>query len=119
MIEADADVDQVDSGGRTPLLATVTSPSSFSSGDATWTASTPKGELFCPSLHRDNAGWTPLHYAGFEGHTTMVDLLLEVGARVDATDNDGRAPILLATQEDHLSVVERLIQLGADAAKRV
>lgn len=68
--------------------------------------------------HRDNAGWTPLHYAAFEGHSSVVDLLLEVGARMEATDNDGRAPMLLATQEGHLSVVERLIELGADVDQK-
>lgn len=68
--------------------------------------------------HRDNAGWTPLHYAAFEGHATVVDLLLEVGARMEATDNDGRASLLLATQEGHLSIVERLVQLGADVDQK-
>ena len=25
--------------------------------------------------HRDNAGWGPLHYASFEGHSVIVKLL--------------------------------------------
>ena len=53
--------------------------------------------------HRDNAGWTPLHYAAFEGHAPAADLLLDAGGRVDALDNDGRSPLLLAAQVLRLS----------------
>ena len=29
--------------------------------------------------HRDNAGWGPLHYAAFEGHSAIVKLLGSAG----------------------------------------
>jgi FOG: Ankyrin repeat len=32
--------------------------------------------------HRDNCGWTPLHYAAIEGHEEVCRALLEAGAKV-------------------------------------
>ena len=64
-------------------------------------------------VHRDNTGWTSLHYAAYEGHPVIVDLLMEVGARPDAVD-DGRTPILLAAQEDHSIVMKKVIAAGSD-----
>ena len=49
--------------------------------------------------HRDNAGWTPLHYAAFEGHKEVCESLLEAGARVNEVDNDGKHALVLAAQE--------------------
>nr|CAD7404123.1 unnamed protein product [Timema cristinae] len=59
--------------------------------------------------HRDNSGWTPLHYAAFEGHHEVCEALLEAGARVDEADNDGKGPLLLAAQEGHSRLVEMLL----------
>jgi ankyrin repeat protein len=168
LLETDADVDQADLGGRTPLLAAASmghghivelllfwgcyvdsidaegrtvlsiacaqvkensknSKKGFQLTKNFWNCIFIKGSVDVVRLlldrgldeaHRDNAGWTPLHYAAFEGHSAVVDLLLEVGARMEATDNDGRAPMLLATQEGHLLVVERLIELGADVDQK-
>lgn len=61
--------------------------------------------------HRDNSGWTPLHYACLEGHREVVTALIEGGAQVDQTDNDSRAPLLLAAQEGHAQLVMDLIQV--------
>lgn len=60
--------------------------------------------------HRDNSGWTPLHYAAFEGHVDVCEALLEAGAKVDETDNDGKGALMLAAQEGHGALVERLLQ---------
>lgn len=60
--------------------------------------------------HRDNSGWTPLHYAAFEGHIDVCEALLEAGAKIDETDNDGKSAIMLAAQEGHTSLVERLLK---------
>lgn len=32
-------------------------------------------------LHRDNAGWTALHYAAFEGHVPVCQLIMQAGAK--------------------------------------
>lgn len=59
--------------------------------------------------HRDNSGWTPLHYAAFEGHAEVCAALLEAGARVDEADNDGKGPLMLAAQEGHMQLVHMLL----------
>lgn len=59
--------------------------------------------------HRDNSGWTPLHYAAFEGHAEVCAALLEAGARVDEADNDGKGPLMLAAQEGHTQLVQMLL----------
>lgn len=63
--------------------------------------------------HRDNSGWTPLHYAAFEGHVDVCDALLEAGAKVDEADNDGKGALMLAAQEGHTALVERLLEQHA------
>ena len=61
--------------------------------------------------HRDNSGWTPLHYATFEGHIEVCEALLEAGAKVDEPDNDGKGPLMLAAQEGHGLLVETLLRV--------
>lgn len=69
--------------------------------------------------HRDNSGWTPLHYACLEGHSEVLATLIEGGAQVDQTDNDSRAPLLLAAQEGHCQLVLDLLQTyGAKVDQR-
>lgn len=60
--------------------------------------------------HRDNSGWTPLHYAAFEGHIDVCEALLEAGAKIDETDNDGKSALMLAAQEGHTLLVEKLLK---------
>jgi ankyrin repeat protein len=58
-------------------------------------------------------GWTPLHWAAFEGHTKLVRLILK---RVPPSPKDpwGRTPLALAAGHGHLSVIEELVGKGAD-----
>jgi ankyrin repeat protein len=49
-------------------------------------------------MHRDNAGWTPLHYACFEGHISVCEVLLDAGTKLDETDNDGKTSLMLSAQ---------------------
>lgn len=67
---------------------------------------------------RDNSGWSPLHYAAFEGHGAACAALLAAGASVDACDNEGKSPLMLACQEGHVSVAELLMQSGAPVEQR-
>lgn len=59
--------------------------------------------------HRDNSGWTPLHYAAFEGHQDVCEALLEAGARIEETDNEGKAPLVLAAQGGHTALVNSFL----------
>lgn len=69
--------------------------------------------------HRDNSGWTPLHYACLEGHRDVAAALIEGGAHVNQTDNDSRTPLLLAAQEGHSQLIVDLIeQYSADVNHR-
>ncbi len=57
---------------------------------------------------------TPLHMAAFNGHTSVVKLLLEHGALVDAKDNEGKTPLLHACTGPFPETVEVLIAANAD-----
>lgn len=62
---------------------------------------------------RDTRRWTPLHYAAFNGQTTMIQTLVAHGAAVDATDKDGATPLHVAASSGHADAIEALLQSGA------
>ncbi|CAB1455779.1 unnamed protein product [Pleuronectes platessa] len=69
--------------------------------------------------HRDDAGWTPLHMASFEGHRQVCDALIEQGARciescIDQKGYDGRNSLRVAALEGHRDIVELLLSHGSD-----
>eukprot|EP00286_Rhodomonas_abbreviata_P013920 CAMPEP_0181338402 /NCGR_PEP_ID=MMETSP1101-20121128/28616_1 /TAXON_ID=46948 /ORGANISM="Rhodomonas abbreviata, Strain Caron Lab Isolate" /LENGTH=177 /DNA_ID=CAMNT_0023449127 /DNA_START=18 /DNA_END=554 /DNA_ORIENTATION=+ len=59
-------------------------------------------------------GYTPLHYAAWNGMGVSAGLLVEAKANVNATDACGRAPLHFASRMGHTAVVAQLGQLGAD-----
>lgn len=61
--------------------------------------------------HRDNAGWTPLHYAAFEGYADICIQLVESGAKIDECDNEGKTPLHLAAQEGKDRVIDALLTI--------
>jgi ankyrin repeat protein len=61
---------------------------------------------------RTSQGQTPLHSAATPGADSVVQLLLERGADVDARDVNGYTPLMDA---DSLAVVKLLLAAGADA----
>eukprot|EP00953_Heterococcus_sp_UTEX-ZZ885_P022151 12284-Heterococcus_DN1.PRE.1 len=61
---------------------------------------------------RTSQGQTPLHSAATHGADSVVQLLLERGADVDARDVNGYTPLMDA---DSLAVVKLLLAAGADA----
>ncbi|KUI54183.1 Ankyrin-1 [Cytospora mali] len=60
---------------------------------------------------RTQRGETPLFWA--LENADMCKLLLEIGARPDATDNSGFTPLMVATLNDHIDTVRVLLEYNA------
>ncbi|CAH1132121.1 unnamed protein product [Ceutorhynchus assimilis] len=131
LLENESDVDHCDNSGRSPLWAAASmghapvvalllfwgcAIDSMDSEGRTVLSVAAAQEVVRQLLdrgldeqHRDNSGWTPLHYAAFEGHQEVCEALLEAGARIDETDNEGKAPLTLAAQGGHTVLVNLFI----------
>ena len=62
-------------------------------------------------------GWTPLHYAATNADAqsvSMVRLLLEHHAYIDAESPNGSTPLMMAAHYGHPTVVKLLLEEGAD-----
>ena len=58
-------------------------------------------------------GETALHRAASRGHLRAVALLLDRGAKVDATDGEDVTPLILASYRGQTDVVKLLLERGA------
>lgn len=58
--------------------------------------------------------YTALHIAAQQGNTDIMKLLIDAGAKINATDNDHWTPILVAAANGHTACVEILITAGAN-----
>ena len=69
------------------FLATFDSHTAASVGDLEFLADLPQSQL-----DRSNwSGWTPLMYASYQGHLSLVSSLLARGCAVSKTNNKGRS----------------------------
>ena len=59
-----------------------------------------------------------LHVAAREGHTGVVEKLIDAGADVDATWSCGNTALMWAAEEDHADTVRLLVARGADMKLR-
>jgi ankyrin repeat protein len=55
-----------------------------------------------------------LHFAARQGELEAVQLLVEAGANLDATDQDGVNALVVATLNGHLDITALLLESGAD-----
>lgn len=68
-------------------------------------------------LQAGDSGTTPLHRAAFEGFLPVVELLLQHGASVTATDDQlGGTALLHAVSQGHSDCVRALLEHGSDPA---
>ncbi|KAG4072863.1 hypothetical protein HA402_002606 [Bradysia odoriphaga] len=62
----------------------------------------------------DDHGFSPLHWCAKEGHTKLVEMLLQRGARVNATNMGDDIPLHLAAAHGHLDIVLLLLRHRSD-----
>ncbi len=62
----------------------------------------------------NKTGWTPLHYAATGGQLTVISLLLENSAYIDAESPNGTTPLMMAAMYGTPAAVKLLLQEGAD-----
>ncbi|KAJ5975094.1 hypothetical protein N7481_008801 [Penicillium waksmanii] len=55
----------------------------------------------------------PISHAAAQGHTRIVEYLLDLGADINYRDRDGLTPLALAAREGHLNLTRKFISLGA------
>ncbi|NMM09808.1 MAG: ankyrin repeat domain-containing protein [Polaromonas sp.] len=63
----------------------------------------------------NKTGWTPLHYAASSGQLTIISLLLENSAYIDAESPNGTTPLMMAARYGTPAAVKLLLQEGADS----
>jgi hypothetical protein len=67
-----------------------------------------------PDRSPDGGGYTPLHYAAYNGHLDVVHALLRLGVQINARNDAGATPLFLAAQQSHAAAVRALVAVGAD-----
>jgi len=61
----------------------------------------------------NNREYTALHLASEGNHSQVVEILLSIGAEVNASGTDGWTPLHLAASEGHLEVASLLVESGS------
>lgn len=63
-------------------------------------------------------GWTPLHYAAFEGRAEVIKFLLGKGAEIDARAPNGYTALMLAARGGHLEAARQLLYADPDLSAK-
>lgn len=63
---------------------------------------------------RDDRGYTALHIAALHGQAHLIDVLIQHGAIVNASDYLGLTPLHLACQKGHQNIILLLLHFKAD-----
>jgi ankyrin repeat protein len=66
-----------------------------------------------PLDQTDRQGWTPLMWAAYNGHSDVVELLVQRGARADVRDKHGWGALLWATRNSHAQAAQTLLSSNA------
>jgi ankyrin repeat protein len=59
-------------------------------------------------------GWAPLHYAATGGHISVIQMLLDNHAYIDAASPNGSTPLMMAAKYGSPAAVKQLLEAGAD-----
>lgn len=59
------------------------------------------------------AGWTPLHFAAYNGQAAAIRLLASRGASMDAADGRSDTALHLAIRQNQLGSADELLRMGA------
>lgn len=62
----------------------------------------------------NKTGWAPLHYAASGGHLSIIAMLIENSAYIDAESPNGTTPLMMAAMYSTPQAVKLLLQEGAD-----
>ena len=62
----------------------------------------------------NKTGWAPLHYAASSGNLTVIAMLIENSAYIDAESPNGTTPLMMAAMYGSPEAVKLLIDEGAD-----
>lgn len=57
---------------------------------------------------------TPLHYACAAGHSEAAQILINLGAAINANQDDGYSPLMMACQAQNVAIASLLLLEGAD-----
>lgn len=79
-------------------------------------------DLVAKLLARDASvnkpGWAPLHYAATNGHISIMKVLLDKYAFIDAQSPNGTTPLMMAAMYGSTEAVKLLIDEGADQSMK-
>jgi ankyrin repeat protein len=64
--------------------------------------------------HDEHGKKTALHWAAFKGYPSIVQLLLDCGANIEAKTNDGETALMAAAIKGHKAIVQLLLESGAN-----
>jgi len=71
-------------------------------------------QLIAKGADVNKPGWTPLHYAATHGHISVMNLLLDNHAYIDAASPNGSTPLMMAALYGTPAAVRVLLEAGAD-----
>ena len=101
------DVDALNTHGESALMLAALK------GDLVWTR-----KLLERGAQVKPAGWSPLHYAATSNQPTVVALLLDRGADINAESPNRTTPLMMAARYGTEENVNLLLARGADARRR-
>lgn len=62
----------------------------------------------------NHGGWNPLQYASYEGHVSVITMLLASKADINMKAPNGHTPLMLAAKRGHIEAVRALVGSNAD-----